>query len=194
MSYDPDRQLLTIYDTAFGVGEINFSHIASLRPANIRDDNFTSAIGFAISATETGEDAYEATNSFGARVMVTRTDRQVNAIWERAGRMGQSQFIGVGSFRPVAQIRMAPDAARDFVEEGGIAFLIVPKPPFQASGVSVLEASFSRPRERRDTINVIIADVQCAFLFDSRQHRSSRLRSALGGRRSPSRAALPKCL
>ncbi len=165
LSYDPDRQILTVYDTAFGAGQINFSSVFG-REARASDDNFTGAIGFQVGATETGQDTYEATNAYGARVPVTRTERQVDAVWERVGRRGESQFVGVGSYRPVARIPMAPDSARDLIEGGAAALLFVPKTPFQASGTSVLEPSFSRPRERRDTINVIIADVQCAFLLN----------------------------
>jgi hypothetical protein len=166
LSYDADRHILSVYRSAFGLGEINFSDIPSLRTDDARSDNFTGAIGFLISAGETGQETYEATNAYGARITVTRTRRQVSAIWESSGRMDQSQFIGTAPFKPVAQLRMGPDAARDIIEGGSTALLFVPKAPFQASGTSTVEASFSHPRERVDTISVIIADVRCAFLLD----------------------------
>jgi hypothetical protein len=166
LSYDPDRQILTVYGSAFGTGEINFSHIAPLRPADRLDDNFTGAIGFLVGLAEIGQDAYEAGNAYGARVTVTRTTRRVHAIWERAGKLGQSQFLGVSQFKPVARLRMGPDAAKDIIEGGGGAILFVPKSPYQASGTSTLDANFARPRERVDMISVIIADVQCAFLLN----------------------------
>jgi hypothetical protein len=166
LSYDPDRQILRVFASAFGLGEINFSNIPSLRPDDARADNFTDAIGFVVSAKDTGQDTYEATNAFGASVTVTRTKRRVDAIWEAPGRLGQSQFVGGKAFRPVAELRLSPDAAREIVEGGSTAILFVPRAPFQASGTSILEASLSRPKERVDTINVIIADVRCAFMLD----------------------------
>jgi hypothetical protein len=166
LSYDPDRQILTVYPSAFGVGEVNFSDVVALRSDDTRSDNFSGAIGFLVSATETGRETYQATNAFGARLTVTRVKRRVSAIWKGPGKMGQSQFVGVGAFKPVAQLRIGPDAARQIVEGGGGAILFTAKPPFHSSGTSTLEASFSRPEERVDAINVIVADVRCAFLLE----------------------------
>lgn len=165
LSYDADRQILTVYGSAFGTGQINFSSVFPRSAYRAREDNFTSAIGFKIETLETGRESFEATNGFGATVTVTRIDQKVSAVWERAGRLGESQFLGVGSFKPVARIPMKPNDARALIEGGSAALLFVPKPPFVVEGMSVLEASFTRPRENRDTVTVIVADVQCGFLL-----------------------------
>ena len=166
LTYDPDRNTLTIYRTAFGAGKTNFADVfgGGLR----RDEeNYASAIGFAISATEIEKESYEANNGFGARVTVTRTRRQVKAIWERAGKPGEDSFVGTRSFRPVAVLRVEPDLARELMERGSTALLFIPRAPYQASGKSTVAPSFNSPREREDNIEVVTGDIQCAFLLDA---------------------------
>lgn len=162
LSYDPNRRALTIYPAAFGAGSINFSTIFGIGSRGL--DAFASAIAFNLEATEVGKEDHEATNGFGARVMVTRTTRRVHALWERHGRNGESQFAGKSAFRPLAVIAMAPDAARDVIEHGSIAFLVAPKPPFRGAGIDGVAPDYRHPRERIDQVTAIIADVQCAYV------------------------------
>lgn len=162
LSYDPDRQTLTIYPAAFGAGSINFSIIFGIGSRGL--DAFASAVAFNLEAMEVGKESYEATNGFGAKVMVTRTTRRVHALWERHGKNGESQFARKSAFRPLAIVAMAPDAARDLIEHGSIAFLAVPKPPFKGAGIDAVAPDFQRPRERVDNVTALIADVQCAYV------------------------------
>ena len=164
LSYDPDRKLLKIYATAFGAGQVNFGDV-------FRDgyrsgyDNFSGAVGFRLSARTVDETTYEANNAFGAKVTVTRTTRDVQAVWERAGKRMEDPLVGMKS-GVVASLTMEPDAARELIERGRAALMFVPRAPFRAQGQSTIPADFRRPRERIDRIDVVVADIQCAFLVD----------------------------
>lgn len=165
LSYDPDRQRLIVYVWAFGGGRVNFTN-AGLGLGRPREDNSVSAIGFQIAAVETSFETYQATNGFGAPVTVRRTHRRVAAVWERIGRLGENPFLGTRDLSRVAELQMPPGAAQDLIERGGTALLFTPRPPFRAVGESVLEPRFDSPTERRDALQIIIADVQCGFLLD----------------------------
>lgn len=165
LSYDAERRILKIYPTAFGAGAINFTMIFGMAPRG--QDAFASAVAFSLEATEESKESYEATNGFGAKVMITRTTRRVHALWERHGKRGESQFAGKNAFTPLAEILIAPDLARDVIERGTIAFLAVPTPPFKATGVDGVAPDFQRPRERLDNVTALIADVQCAYVRQS---------------------------
>jgi hypothetical protein len=163
LSYNPDRQELTVYPTAFGTGQVNLSTVFGIGSRGF--DNFASARAFRVGVRETSQDTYDASNAFGARAVVNRTYRNVDTIWEASGRYGQSQFVDVKPFGPVARLTVPAETARDIVEHASAAFLIKPRAPFLATGTSVTEPSFRNPVERRDTLNVLIGDVQCAFLL-----------------------------
>jgi len=165
LSYDAERRILKIYPTAFGAGAIDFTMIFGIAPRGL--DTFASAVAFSLETTEESQDSYEATNGFGAKVLVTRTTRQVHALWERHGKRGESQFAGRKAFGPLAEIAVSPDLARDVIERGSVAFLAVPKPPFKATGVNGIAPDFQRPRERVDNVTALIADVQCAYVRQS---------------------------
>jgi hypothetical protein len=162
LSYNADRQELTIYSAAFGSGRVNFRNVFGFDRSRL--DNFTSAVGFQLGIRETGSETYEATNAFGARAEVQRTRREVDTIWERAGKLGESPLVEMPAHGP-RRIRMAPGDARDVIENGSTAFLLTPKPPFRRTGSSGLAPTFRNPQERLDTINVMISDIRCAFLL-----------------------------
>jgi hypothetical protein len=164
LSYNADRQLLTIYPSAFGAGAINFTYIFGLGQRG--QDAFTSALAFSLEARGIGTETYEATNGFGAKVTVTRTTREVYALWERHGARGDAQFVGAKVGKPLAEIPLEPEAARSVIERGTVRFLAVPKPPSKATGVQRIAPDFTRPRERVDTISVLIADIQCGYVHD----------------------------
>lgn len=162
LSYDVERRILKIYPTAFGAGAINFTMIFGIAPRGL--DTFASAVAFSLETTEESQDSYEATNGFGAKVLVTRTTRRVHALWERHGKLGESQFAGRNALKPLAEMAMAPDLARDVVECGSVALLAVPKPPFKTTGIDRVGPDFRRPRERIDNVTALVADVQCAYV------------------------------
>jgi hypothetical protein len=162
LSYNADRQELTIYGRAFGAGRINFRDVFGFDRSKL--DNFSSAIGFELESRETSRETYQATNAFGARADVLRTNREVDTIWERAGRLGESSLVEMPAYGPV-RMKVAPRDARDVIENGSTAFLLTPKPPFRRTGSSGVAPSFGSPRERVDSINVIISDIRCAFLL-----------------------------
>lgn len=164
LSYNADRQLLTIYPSAFGAGAVNFTSIFGLGQRG--QDAFTSALAFSLEARDISSETYEASNGFGAKVTVTRTNRRVYALWERHGSLGDEPFIGAKVGKPLAELSLEPEAARSVIERGTVSFLAVPKPPFKATGVQRIEPDFRRPRERLDNIEVLIADIQCAYVRD----------------------------
>lgn len=168
LTYNADRQELTIWDRALGVGATNFSHVFGYGAGRPPKDNFSSAVGFIVNERVTGSETVEATNGFGAKFEIVRTNRTLSTVWEGAGRLGQSPFLGIKPFGPLTKLNVPAATAKDFIEQGSAALLVVPKAPYTASGKSVLNATFSRPRERVDTIDVIVADVKCAVLLDSK--------------------------
>lgn len=164
LSYNADRQLLTIYPSALGAGSVNFTSIFGLGQRG--QDAFSSALAFSLDARDMSSETYEATNGFGAKVTVTRTNRRVYALWEGHGALGDAQFVGAKLGKPLAELSLAPEAARSVIERGTVSFLAVPKPPFKATGVQRIEPDLRRPRERVDAISVLIADIQCAYVHD----------------------------
>jgi hypothetical protein len=165
LSYDSDRRVLNVYRAAFGAGRVNFGAVFHDSLTG-HDDNFASAIGFRLGMTVVKEETYQASNAFGANVTVTRTIRDVRTVWERAGKIGEGPFFGMRRGL-IAQLPMAPDNARELIERGSTALLIVPRSPYKAIGVSTLEPTFQWPVERVDHVRVLIADVQCGFLLNS---------------------------
>lgn len=166
MSYDADRQELKIDAMVFGAGELAFNDIFGSRGLRPRDDNYLGAIGFVVEDTETGRSTYEGTNGFGARAAVQSTEHRVFAVWERPGRLGESQFLGVRPYRDVAVLRVGSAEAREIIENGGTALMIVPRAPFIRTGRSDSVATFSNPREQLRSVTVLTADIQCAFLLN----------------------------
>jgi hypothetical protein len=161
-SYDPDRKIFKLYTSHFGAGAINFSSI--LGHSTTKEDNFSSAVAFKVHELQLTKDTYQTTNGFGAPVTVTRTKRQVGALWERPGKLGESPFPDYKRGKPLAELSMEPHVAQDIVERGTIAYLIEPRAPFTAQGKSSISASFRYPFEVEQDIKVIIGDIQCAYL------------------------------
>lgn len=165
LTYDPDRRTLTVYRDAFGAAEVNFGAVMRVGRERGRD-NFASAIGFMVGQTQVDTDTYEATNGFGARFQITRTLRRVEALWERAGELGEDPFEGMQSGR-VAVLTMEPATARALIEQGGAALEIAARPPYRITGQSTLAATFQRPRDILNETQVLTGDIRCGFLLDA---------------------------
>jgi hypothetical protein len=167
LRFEADKGEVTIWPPALGVGQVNFSNVFGYGGMKNTNDNYSSAIGFLIQAKTVSSETVEATNGFGARFQVAKTLRDVEAVWERAGRRGHGVFIDVKPFQPVATVSMSAQGAKDLIEAGSSALLLTPVPPYSKAGKSVLEATFASPRERVDSITVLIADIHCSVLLNS---------------------------
>lgn len=164
--YDADHAELVVDSHDFGAREVDFKSIfqstGDTRSYKIMDSD----IGFLVDADVVARSKYAATNAFGAHFDVERVDRNVTAVWKSIGKLGGGEFVGAKGFGPIARLKLAPQVARDIIESGTTALLVVPRAPFLRTGSTVLAPSFSSPHERRDAITVAIADVRCAFLLD----------------------------
>jgi hypothetical protein len=169
LSYDADKGVLTVWPTALGARRVNFTNVFGHARASSREDNSFDAIGLLVATIDVARSSYEASNAFGAARVVEHTKRRLLAVWERPGRRGESIFSGAKGSGPVAQLKMSSAAARDLIERGGSAVLLVPKPPFVRQGRAALEPSITSPLSREDEITTIAGNIQCVFLLDSSQ-------------------------
>jgi len=166
LSYNADRQELTVYEQAFGAGELNYADVLGRPRVGSLEDYYSGAIGFVIDEIETGRRTFEATNGFGARTLVESIEGRINAVWERAGRLTESPFQGMRLAGTSSTLRVGPAEARDIIENGATALMVVPRPPYIRTGTSMREATFAFPREHINAVTILMADIQCAFLVD----------------------------
>lgn len=143
LSYDPDKGEVAIYPWSLGAGKISFSNTFNAPDTKGFGDNFSSAIAFMISASETSKDTYQAQNGFGAHFTIERTLRDVRAVHDRPGKTGKSIFVGAKSTGPIARLKLSPAAAQDIIERGSLALLIVPKPPYLSTDASRMEPTIT---------------------------------------------------
>lgn len=160
-TYNPDKGVLPIYPNSLGVGALDFGSV--LRTP--LPDSF-GGIGFEVTRKVTGRSTYEANNGFGAKVIVQHRDEQSDVIWEGSLKLGESPFPDSKGFRPVITLSLDPARARDIVEQGGSALVVMPKPPFRQDGQTALAPSFNVPSSYTRKVRVLWADVRCALIYD----------------------------
>jgi hypothetical protein len=161
-TYDPDRRIFRLFTSVLGVGQLDLSSIFGR--STLKEDNFSSAVAFKAFELELSKDTYQTTNGFGAPVTVTRMKRQVGALWERPGKLGESPFPSYKRGKPLAELQIEPNGAQDIIDRGTVAYLIEPRAPYTAQGKSSTTPSFRYPFEVEQDIKVIVGDIQCVYL------------------------------
>lgn len=160
LSYNADKQVLTVYDYAFGGGNSRYHSIRSKlarKPQEFADD-----IAFDVEQNVASKDSYSSTNGFGAQVQVSKTTYNTKVIWEAQIPWGKKPFVGQKGLI-VAQIPMPPQLAHELNDKGLVALQIVPQ--FKTKGLWFTTPTFQIPYESVHQQDVITGDIQCGYLL-----------------------------
>lgn len=162
-TYEPDTGTMRLYSFNLGHGRLSYKPL--LGPDFDAGQDSFGGIGFEVTQTVPPPTTYDATNGFGARFAVELTQEKIDALFEGPLKLGESPFVGKKRGM-LAQIKLSPELARSIIEQGGSAFLVVPKAPFISHGAYNIAPSFSFPREIVKDVRVLWADVRCALIYD----------------------------
>jgi len=175
IDYDADTKILSIksyaidntntrYDDLFGYGTSTYGKIRYVRAP---------PIDIVISETEKDVGAYKGTNSFGANIMVRKIKRSTKVIFDRFAEYNDSLFFSSSSLAHsmlhiIVQFPdTAPGIARTMKATMQAALVIAPKAPYYAKGkVNWAAPTIQFPRDIDETLEVVIADIQCVLLTD----------------------------
>lgn len=173
--YDADKQLLSVSAALFGSSELEawqaFYGTAAfdlLKPS--LDWNFN----LVFSSVDRSEGSYAAQNSFGAKVVVRKVTRRVEAIFERPHLPLSGEHQGLfpsADFAPfaVGYLSLSPAEAKRLKPLLRLAIVAVPKEPYLVKGpAGYEEATIAHPVETRTDATVIIADMQCGLVLDDK--------------------------
>ncbi len=131
-------------------------------------------IALSISDDEAEKGGYLATNGFGATTRVRIVVRTTNGVFERKAEKGEGLFSdndsslenGNGTSPAVFSLPVAPARAKELIKSLQGFVLVQPMPPYWATGEGGEDATFNLPREVRQTINIMIADMKCVGVVD----------------------------
>lgn len=122
-----------------------------------------------IGKTERRTGSYRAQNAFGASTTVSEIERTTQSIYEGADTTPQHQ----GLFRRtpgdiIWSLPISPAEAREARNQFRAAWAVVPKPPFFIEGEGRgFRATFDVPQDVDETLQIVVADIQCALLLDA---------------------------
>lgn len=164
--FDAETSKLIVHGSALGHGRISFASVLGARSDGLKNDYRSGAIAFQLAVTSEEKSTYSAQNGFGASFEIERTERHINALFERPGDSRKSVFMGGRKFKPLAEVEMSGERARDIVENGSFAIAFIPKAPFQSRGVSRVAPSARFRRDVVRNVSVIHADIRCAYVLN----------------------------
>lgn len=172
--YDADRQHFSIksyaldnmnasWEAVFGYGRPLFERVkfSPLRNLDI-----------VVSSSERVTGTYEASNAFGASATISEISRVTVGIFDREAVYGESLFFrDREEERAVDQvigtIPAEPEIARDLKGAMRGAVVIAPKAPWYGVGHKRWgRPTISKPRDIKETVSAVIADIQCALVLD----------------------------
>jgi hypothetical protein len=126
-----------------------------------------------VSSTDKVTGTYSASNSFGASADIAEIARTTKVIFDRNANGHEDQFFPDIPDRPKedpilftikADTKAAPAMKAGF--KGAV--VIAPKAPFFVKGSAGANTpTISNPREITETMQVVVADIQCALLTDA---------------------------
>jgi len=171
IEYDADKRILGVsslaikivganYDGVFGFGTDYYEKIKYWRFQNI------DAV-VATNSTNVGE--YIGQNAFGTSTRVSRVDGLTKVVFERSGERYEGLFFNL---RPQSSMiieftEVPPDIAKKFKFSVKTSLVIAPKQPFHVKGTGPSDApTIQSPVDRRETLEVIVADIQCVLFAD----------------------------
>lgn len=114
---------------------------------------------------------YRGGNAYGASTTIVQIKRTVKAIFDREAKDRESLFFDRQQRDPadniIAHISVASAKASLLRNSMRAALVVAPKAPWFASGVKQWgDPTIDDPREIREEISALIADIQCALITD----------------------------
>lgn len=175
--YDADSQKLKVDANALGANALSPAYFSARSPrgsiSDLIDAGGAYNLDIIASHTEVPIGSYAAQNAYGAQATVTRYRRHTKVIFERRGEWQETLFADANpSNAPRAEptifeVSAAPATARSLRKQLRGVVVIAPKAPFYASGkVGYQSPKFDAPNAFDHTLEVVVADVQCALLAD----------------------------
>lgn len=171
IEYDADKRILEVrspaiktmgtnYDGVFGFGTDYYKEIKYWRYQNI---------DAVVETKSRNVGDYVGQNAFGTSTHVSRIDSLTKVVFERAGERNQSLFFNL---RPQSSMivefpETPPDIAKKFKFSLKSSLVIAPKQPFLVKGSGTRDApTIQDPVDWHKTLEVIVADIQCALFTD----------------------------
>lgn len=178
LEYNADDQQMTVGNSAFDGYDKDALLYAGRKFTNLNDMSLRSYerldigffnLQFIVSSKITPAGQYEASTASGATAVVAESKQSTQIVFERKVEYDENRFIGAESYlSDVGKVTMSPDVARMFKKSGKVSLLIIPKPPYFASGKRRHSPTLHTPLDTTERISVIVADVRCAFLVDGK--------------------------
>lgn len=116
------------------------------------------------------EDAgsYEATNGFGAKATVDKTNVKMEGLFFGMGDFGQPLLQGRDRFssEPLFAFSASSDEARSLKDNAEIVLLVQPLPPFSGTGSYLSTPTFKSPRETFFQVDFLVATPICVGIRD----------------------------
>lgn len=126
--------------------------------------------GYCITESAGSEDqgSYEATNGYGAKVVVEKSHLKNRGVFFGFGDSGQSLFGGRRSYTndPLFIFEASVDEARSLKLNAQLLLLATPHAPFVGKGSYYGKPTFDRPQETTFSTDFIVATPLCVALAD----------------------------
>lgn len=169
--YDADSQQLNVLSYAFRntplSTEVLFGYGAPYEGV-MKAGYLNIEVVFKSEETETGR--YSGSNAYGAKADVRQIVRHSRAIFESQTSYGQDNlFPAAQNEQNVAgSIAMSPERAMQLKPLIQLAIVAVPKAPYflHATEGSTNRATIQNPREVKNEVSALIADIQCGLVLD----------------------------
>ncbi len=132
--------------------------------------------GLGLGVTEKVVGTYQASNSYGNSVEVSRIDRIRYGLFDRVAKKDEAtwsfEYPANGSYLDNTYkhagvfLTMDPATAKEIKPQLRVGVEFSPKKPFLANGTDYWEPRIDRPTEISETIQAFIGDIACAVITD----------------------------
>ncbi|MBW8186056.1 hypothetical protein [Shewanella nanhaiensis] len=178
LTYDADNKTLSIKSYAIDNKRTKYSRIFGYGSNFLDQVEYSSDnIDVVVSSKDKRKGTYTGQNSFGVKTKISAIERTTKAIFDKKAAYGadilvtpypngrsvdRSYVIGVFA-------NVSPEIAKKFKETALSAVLIEPKHPYYVKGGTSKwgEPTLSNPVKIVETLEVIVADIQCAFITNA---------------------------
>ncbi|WP_422062252.1 hypothetical protein [Sphingopyxis sp.] len=169
--YDADAQRLNIVSYAFR--NLGFNSDALFGPGapyrGVMDAGYLN-IDAVVEEDEKVTGTYEASNSYGAKTVVSKVFRRTRGIFEAKAEYGNDALFPAaqGDSNIAGSIAMSPQDAMRLKPALQLAFVAAPKAPYFLSALYDYPSTptIRNPREVKNEVSALIADIQCGLVLD----------------------------
>lgn len=183
VKYDADQQLFEIIE--YGLDNVSmssdgiqsiFGYGSSLREAGVEVGHGSRNITLDFPRSEQFLGSYEASNSFGVSVTVSKYSKQAYGVFEREVDFSGGESLwqsprkdSYGSYpliKPIFRISSPPGEARKLKENLYGVFAVVPNYPYHTTGTGYFKPTINVPREITTHFKYVFADIKCVAIFN----------------------------